>query len=287
MNSETRMNYSEEFKIEPNSKVKLDKIDASYKGDEEDKESAQVTIAKYVKRLPELQYLMYAENKRSLLIILQGMDAAGKDGIINHVMSVMNPQGCRVYAFKTPSVREQARDFLWRIHAAAPRKGEVAIFNRSHYEDVLIVRVHKLVPKEVWSKRYDEINAFERLLSNYGTHILKFYLHIDKEEQLARFKQRLDDPTRHWKISESDYTERKYWDDYQEAFEDAISKCSTDYAPWYVIPANRKWFRNLAVSQILVDTLESLNMKFPEPTVNIEEIRKKYHAALREEKKNS
>ena len=276
------MSYANKFRVEPSSKVKLDEIDANSKGEEKDKESAQVTITKYVQRLPELQYLMYAENKRSLLIILQGMDGAGKDGTINHVMSVMNPQGCRVFAFKTPSAREQAHDYLWRVHAAAPRKGEVAIFNRSHYEDVLVVRVHNLVPKEVWSKRYDGINAFEKQLADNGTHILKFYLHIDKEEQLARFKQRLDDPSRHWKISESDYSEREFWNDYQEAFEDAISKCSTTHAPWYIIPANRKWFRNLAVSQILVDKLESLDMKFPEPKVNIDEIKKKYHAAVKE-----
>ena len=164
-------------------------------------------------------------------------------------------------------------------------KGYVAVFNRSHYEDVLIVRVHNLVPKEVWSKRYDEINAFEKELFDNGTHILKFYLHIDKDEQLARFRQRLDDPNRQWKISESDYTEREYWDEYQKAFEDAISKCSTQYAPWYIIPANRKWFRNLAVAQILAHTFESFNMKFPPPTVDIADIKKKYHAAREEEKK--
>lgn len=279
------MNYAKRFKVEPNSKVRLDEIDASYKGERENKASAQAELEKYTQRLHDLQYLMYAENKRSLLIILQGMDAAGKDGTINHVLAVMNPQGCRVYGFKTPSTEELAHDFLWRIHPAAPQKGYVAVFNRSHYEDVLVVRVHNLVPKEVWSKRYDEINAFERQLADNRTHVLKFYLHIDKEEQLARFKQRLDDPNREWKISESDYAEREYWPDYQKAYEDAISKCSTDYAPWYIIPANRKWFRDLAVSQILADTLESLNMQFPPPTVNIAEIKRKYHAALEEEKK--
>jgi len=206
-------------------------------------------------------------------------------GTISHVLGAMNPQGCRVYGFKTPSAEELAHDYLWRIHQATPRKGYVAVFNRSHYEDVLVVRVHKLVPKEVWSKRYDEINSFERQLSNEGTHILKFYLHIDKEEQLARFKQRLDDSARHWKISESDYAEREYWQEYEEAYQDALSKCSTAYAPWYVIPSNHKWFRNLAVSQIIADTLESFDMEFPAPTANLEEIRRKYHAALKEEKK--
>jgi PPK2 family polyphosphate:nucleotide phosphotransferase len=280
------VDYTKKFRVEPNSKVELDEIDAGYKGEHEDKNSAQPELEKHAQRLHDLQYLMYAENKRSLLIILQGMDAAGKDGTISHVLAALNPQGCRVYAFKTPSAEELAHDYLWRIHQVTPRKGCVSVFNRSHYEDVLVVRVHGLVPKEVWSKRYDEINAFERSLHDNGTHILKFYLHIDKEEQLARFKQRLDDPTRHWKISESDYTEREYWSDYQKAYEEAISKCSTDYAPWYIIPANHKWFRNLAVSQILVDTIESFNMKLPAPTVNIEEIKKKYHAAREEEKES-
>jgi len=281
------MDYAKKFKVESKGKVKLDQIDASYKGEHEDKDSAQAELEETTQRLRDLQCLLYAENKRSLLIILQGMDAAGKDGTVSHVLTAMNPQGCRVYGFKKPSPEELAHDYLWRIHQATPRNGSVSVFNRSHYEDVLVVRVHNLVPKEVWSKRFDEINAFERLLFDNGTNILKFYLHIDKEEQLARFKQRLDDPNRNWKISESDYTEREYWPDYQKAYEDAISKCGTEYAPWYIIPSNHKWFRNLAVSRILVDTLESLNMKFPPPTVNIAEIKKKYHAALDEEKKAS
>jgi len=279
------LNYSKKFIVEKGSRVKLDEIDPNYKGEYKDKDDAEGELEKHAQRLSELQYLMYAENKRSLLIILQALDAAGKDGTINHVFASMNPQGCRVYPFKTPSTEELAHDYLWRIHQATPRKGYVAIFNRSHYEDVLVVRVHNLVPKGVWSERYDEINNFEKELVDNGTHLIKFYLHIDKEEQLARFKQRLDDPKRHWKISESDYAEREYWKDYQEAYEEAISKCSTNHAPWYIIPSNHKWFRNLAVSQILVDTLESLNMKFPAPTVNIEDIRKKYHAAEKEEKK--
>jgi PPK2 family polyphosphate:nucleotide phosphotransferase len=274
------MNYEKKFRVEPNKKIVLEEIDAGYSGGYKDKGSAQAELESYAKRLHDLQYLMYAENKRSLLVILQGMDGAGKDGTINHVLSVMNPQGCRVYDFKAPSVEELAHDFLWRISQAAPRKGYVSVFNRSHYEDVLVVRVHKLVPKEVWSKRYDQINAFERHLSDNNTQILKFYLHIDKKEQLTRIKQRLEDPKRHWKINESDFTEREHWDDYQKAYEAAISKCSTDYAPWYIIPANHKWFRNLAVSQILVDNLETLKMKLPAPIVNIQEIKRKYHATL-------
>lgn len=273
------MKYIEKFKIKPGSKVRLDKIDAAFKDKHEDQDSALAEIGKHTQQLRELQYLLYAENKRSLLIILQAMDAGGKDGTINHVFSSMNPQGARVYGFKVPSVEEASHDFLWRIHQAAPHRGQVAIFNRSHYEDVLVSRVHNLVPKKVWSQRFDLINEFEKNLVASGTHILKFYLHISKEEQLERFKQRIDDPERHWKISESDYTEREYWHDYTKAFEDALSRCSTEHAPWFIIPADHKWFRNLAVSQIVVETLKSLKMEFPKPVVDIGEIRKKYHRA--------
>jgi len=273
------MKYHKKFRVEPGSKVRLHKVDASYKDKHEDQTTALGEIERYTRRLRELQYLLYAEGRRSLLIVLQAMDAGGKDGTINHVLGNMNPQGARVYGFKVPSAQEAAHDFLWRIHQAAPGRGEVAIFNRSHYEDVLVARVHKLVPKRVWSKRYDLINEFEHNLTMNGTRILKFYLHISAEEQLERFKQRIDDPDRHWKISESDYNERAYWDAYTEAFEDAISRCSTKHAPWYVIPANHKWFRNLAVSQIVVEALTSMKMQFPAPTVDIDEIRQRYHQA--------
>lgn len=273
------MNYSDQFRVKPGTTPDLSKIDASFTDQHENKDSALAELNHNTKCLAKLQYLMYAEQQRALLIVLQAMDAGGKDGTVNHVMAAMNPQGCSVYGFKGPTQEELAHDYLWRIHKCTPGKGRVSIFNRSHYEDVLVVRVHDLVPKKVWSKRYDEINAFERQLVDNGTHILKFYLHIDKDEQLARFKQRIDDPARHWKISESDYAERAYWDDYQTAFQDALGRCSTDGAPWFIIPANHKWFRNLAVSQILVETLESLKMEFPAPSVDIEEIRKKYHAA--------
>ncbi|BDV42921.1 hypothetical protein GURASL_18440 [Geotalea uraniireducens] len=276
------MNYLEKFRVKPGSIVRLDKIDPSFKDKHEDHAAALDEIERYTKRLRELQYLLYAEDRRSLLIILQAMDAGGKDGTINHVLGNMNPQGARVYGFKVPSAEEAAHDFLWRIHQAAPPRGQVAIFNRSHYEDVLVTRVHDLVPKKVWARRYELINDFENNLVANGTHILKFYLHIGKDEQLRRFKQRLDDPARHWKISESDYSEREYWDDYTRAFEDALSNCSTDQAPWYVIPANHKWFRNLAVSRIVVETLEALRMEFPPPKVDIGEITARYHAAAAE-----
>jgi PPK2 family polyphosphate:nucleotide phosphotransferase len=231
----------------------------------------------------DLQYLMYAEGKRSLLICLQGRDAAGKDGTINHVLTAMNPQGCTVTGFKVPSREEAAHDFLWRYHQHTPGRGQVAIFNRSHYEEVLVQRVHNMVPKKVWSRRYGHINDFENILHENGTNILKFYLHIDADEQLERFRQRIEDPTRHWKISEGDYTERSCWDDYTEAFEDALGKCSTKHAPWFIIPSNHKWFRDLAISTIIARKLESLGMKFPEPTVDIDQVKQKYHAIVEEE----
>jgi PPK2 family polyphosphate:nucleotide phosphotransferase len=197
----------------------------------------------------------------------------------------MNPQGCRVAAFREPSAEEVAHDSLWRIHRATPAKGEVVLFNRSHYESVLIVRVHNLVPKNIWSRRYDQINDFEQVLTDDSTEILKFYLHISREEQLARFKNRLDDPAKEWKISEADYKERNFWDDYMAAYEEALSRCSTKHAPWFVIPSNHKWFRNLAVARIVVEHLESLNMKYPKPTVDIEHVRGEHHAAKRSERR--
>ena len=277
------MSYARMFRVKPGSKVDLGNVDASFRDKHESHEHALPEIEQYSRKLRDLQYLMYAEGKRSLLICLQGRDAAGKDGTINHVLSAMNPQGCTVTGFKVPSAEEAAHDFLWRYHRHAPATGQVAIFNRSHYEDVLVVRVHNLVPKKIWSKRYAQINDFEKMLARSGTHILKFYLHIDPEEQLERFKQRIDDPARHWKISEGDYAERPFWNAYTAAFEEALGRCSTEHAPWFIIPSNHKWFRNLAISRIVAETLESLNMQFPAPTVDIEEIRQKYHAIVREE----
>lgn len=280
------MNYSDLFRVAPGSKVNLAAIDPDFKGKHEDKETAAAEIAQQSQKLGDLQYLMYAENRRSLLICLQAMDAAGKDGTIRHVFDAMNPQGTRVHGFKVPSPEEAAHDFLWRIHQHVPARGEVVIFNRSHYEDVLAVRVHGVLPKKVWSKRYKIIGDFERNLVENGTHILKFFLHISEDEQLRRFRQRLDDPARHWKISDADYAERAYWPAYRKAYEDALGKTSTKHAPWFIIPANHKWFRNLAVATIVAETMESLGMKLPEPTVNIEEIRRQYHAAEEAEAKS-
>jgi PPK2 family polyphosphate:nucleotide phosphotransferase len=233
-----------------------------------------------------MQSLLYAEKKHSVLIVLQAMDAGGKDGTVNHVFTAFNPQGTSVVSFKQPTPIERDHDFLWRVHPHAPSKGGVAIFNRSHYEDVLIVRVHKLVDKATCAARYDLIRAFESGLAESGTTIIKFFLHISKEEQLARFAQRLDDPARNWKISESDYTERALWNDYMAAFEDALAATSTRDAPWYVIPADHKWFRNLAVSRIVADSMEELGMAFPKPTVDLTDIWHKYHAAAAEERRD-
>lgn len=273
------MNDSERFLVKPHSKVKLCDVDPDDQGGHAKPEDAREETEAHARRLRELQELLYAEHKRSLLICLQAMDAGGKDGTINHVLGAMNPQGCKVVSFKRPSTIERDHDFLWRVHQHAPARGEVAIFNRSYYEDVLVARVDQLVPEKVWSKRYDQINDFEKMLAKNGTHLLKFFLYISKDEQLRRFKDRLDDPTKHWKISESDYTERERWDDYIAAFEAVLSACSTKHAPWYIIPGNHKWYRNLAVSRIVVEYLADLNMKFPEPSVDIDQIRKAYHAA--------
>ena len=277
------MDYRKRFLVEPEAKVRLGKIDPAFKDKHESHDTARSEIEKNVARVAKLQYLLYADGNQSLLVVLQALDAGGKDGVVRHVFGAMNPQGTWVFGFKQPNKLEAAHDFVWRAHVRAPGKGEVVIFNRSHYEDVLVVRVHKLVPKSVWSKHYEMINDFEKMLYENGTRILKFYLHISPEEQLERFKQRLDDPSRHWKISEADYAERELWSDYIEAFEDAMERTSTKHAPWYAIPSNHKWFRNLAISEIVADTMEDMDLKLPQTQVDIAEIRRKYHAAAEEQ----
>jgi PPK2 family polyphosphate:nucleotide phosphotransferase len=250
------------LRVKPGSRVRLSKTDPGgtfgY-----DKASAAPVTQRNLDRLSALQDRLWAEAKRSVLVVLQGIDAAGKDGTINKVMEAFNPQGCPVSAFKTPTSEELAHDFLWRVHKRTPGKGEIGIFNRSHYEDVLIVRVHGLVPGKVWSARYDQINEFERTLSAAGTTIVKFFLSIDRDEQRKRFQARYDDATRRWKFSLADLEERKLWDEYQAAFDDALTKTSTPWAPWYLIPANHKWFRNLAVSTILANTIAGLKPAYP------------------------
>jgi PPK2 family polyphosphate:nucleotide phosphotransferase len=278
------MDYRKEFLVESGATLKLKKFDPSYRGKHESEDAATQEIGDYVQKLFHQQALLYAEHKHSILVVLQALDAGGKDGTIKHVFTALNPQGANVASFKQPTPSELAHDFLWRVHPHAPGKGEVVIFNRSHYEDVLVTRVHKLIDKDTWTARYKRIRDFEALLAESGTTIIKFFLHISKEEQLARFAQRLDDPNRNWKISESDYSERSLWDGYIEAFEDAMSATSTKHAPWYVIPSNHKWFRNLAVSQIMADTMEELKLAFPPPSVDLADIRRKYHTALQEEK---
>jgi PPK2 family polyphosphate:nucleotide phosphotransferase len=261
-----------ELIVKPGSKIKLDRLDP---GDTfgYDKESSEKHLAKHIERLSVLQYMLYAEARRSLLVVLQGIDAGGKDGTIKHVMSGLNPQGVDVTPFKVPEGAEKRHDYLWRIHRAVPEWGKIGIFNRSHYEDVLVVRVHDLVPKKVWSKRYDQINDFERMLSDNGVTIVKFLLYISKDEQEKRFRERIEDKQKNWKFSPADVKERQYWDDYIEAYQDMLRKCSKHHAPWYVIPANNKWFRNLAVSQILCDTLDAMDLKFPKPAAGLKGIK--------------
>jgi PPK2 family polyphosphate:nucleotide phosphotransferase len=284
VNGVSNMDYRKKFAVEAGERPRLSKIDASYAGKHESHDKALPEIQSHVERMEKLQYLLYADSSKSLLVVLQALDAAGKDGVIRHLFSGMNPQGTSVFGFKQPSKYEAAHDFLWRAHLRTPGKGEVVVFNRSYYEDVLVVRVHKLVPQSLWSKRYDRINDFESMLSQNGTTILKFYLHISPEEQLSRFKQRLDDPSRQWKISESDYTERELWPQYVEAYEDAMASTSTKHAPWYIIPSNHKWFRNLAISQIIGDTMDEMGLKVPPTHVDMADIRSKYHSAEAEEK---
>lgn len=265
------MNIRNACFVKPGSAVKLAKRDP---GEDFglDKAAAASELKKNVEKLSDLQYRLYAQKKYSLLVVFQAMDAGGKDGAIRHVMTGLNPQGCHVASFKLPTSVELDHDFLWRIHKEVPLRGEVGIFNRSHYEDVLVVRIHNIVPENVWSRRYEAINNFERLLVDNNTRILKFFLHISKDEQKNRFEARLRDPERNWKISPADFEERKYWDDYMKAYEDALAKCSTEDAPWFVIPANRKWARNVAISQIIVDELSKLDLEFPKPAVDLSTI---------------
>jgi PPK2 family polyphosphate:nucleotide phosphotransferase len=262
----------ERLLVAPGSRVSLARLDPSETFGRT-KVHADKDLTAGVERLAALQDRLWAQAERGALIVLQGMDASGKDGTIRHVVSAFNPQGCTVAPFKVPTPVELAHDFLWRVHPHAPAKGEIAVFNRSHYEDVLVVRVHDLVPKTVWQRRYDQINAFEETIASAGTTIVKFFLHIDRDEQRKRFQSRLDDPTKRWKFRAGDLVERKLWDAYADAYEDALSRCSTERAPWYVVPANNKWFRNLAVAEIVGDVIEDLEPQYPQPTEDLSAIR--------------
>ncbi len=270
------MDFIKEHRIKPGKSIKLKSIDTKQSGPFKSKSEAEAFTAETVEKLRELQYGMFVEQKQSLLIVLQAPDAAGKDGLIRKVLGQMNPQGCRTYPFKVPSSEEAAHDFLWRIHQCTPGKGKVSIFNRSHYEDVLVVRVENIVPKSVWGQRYELINSFEKNLNAAGTRILKFYLHISRREQLERFKKRLDDPKKHWKLNAGDYAAREKWNDYQRAYEDAIKECNTTGSPWHVIPADNKWYRDASVAGIVHETLNEMDPQMPPVEVDLEEIRALY-----------
>ncbi|HVL22480.1 MAG TPA: polyphosphate kinase 2 family protein [Thermomicrobiales bacterium] len=257
------------YRVHPKSSISLADIDPDDTGDVATKEEGKALLKVERKRIRDLQERLFAERRQSLLVILQATDTGGKDGTIKDVFKGVNPQGCRVWPFKEPTPEELDHDFLWRYHEKTPRDGLITIFNRSHYEDVLVVRVKDLVPKAVWSRRYDAINDFERMLTANGTRILKFYLHISKEEQRKRLQARLDDPEKHWKFSVGDLDDRARWTAYQRAFEDAINCCTTAEAPWYVIPANHKWYRNLAIARIIAGTLDEMDPQFPEPEADL------------------
>jgi len=263
---------AKELLVRPGSRIKLGDIDPSDTLGHE-KAAAGAQLEKNLDRLRVLQYLLYAESRRSLLVVLQGIDAGGKDGTIQHVMSGLNPQGVRVTSFKVPEGAEKRHDYLWRIHNAVPEQGQIGIFNRSHYEDVLVVRVHNLVPKAIWKQRYGQINDFESMLAANGTRIVKFLLYIDKEEQAKRFRERIEDKQKNWKFSPADLKEREHWDEYIAAYEEMLHRCSTEEAPWYVIPANKKWFRNLAVSQIVRQELEAMRLQYPKPVADLSDIK--------------
>jgi PPK2 family polyphosphate:nucleotide phosphotransferase len=261
----------------PGRRISLDDIDPADTGKVTSKDSAAKQEANWLERLFDLQAKLSAESQQALLIVLQGLDAAGKDGTIRHVFAGVNPQACQVHGFKVPTPIEVAHDYLWRIHNACPPRGVIGIFNRSHYEDVLAVRVEKLVPEKVWSRRYEQINEFERMLTESGTRVLKFYLHISKKEQRARIMERLQDPSRNWKFSESDLDTRAKWKPYREAYDDALTFCNTKWAPWHVVPADHKWFRNLVIAETVVKTLEEMNPRYPKPKIELD----KYRALLK------
>jgi len=261
-------------RIRPGTTVRLDRFDPGDTGKHLDEEQARAKLARDIERLTELQDVLYAEHRHAVLVVLQGMDTSGKDGTVKHVMRGVNPSGCEVVPFKVPTDEEASHDFLWRVHRATPRRGHITIFNRSHYEDVIVTRVHRTVPRGVLKRRYHQINAFEQILAENGTLILKFFLHISKAEQRRRLRERVEDPSKNWKFSEGDLRERALWKHYVAAYEKALSRCSTDVAPWYVIPADHKWYRNLAVASVLVDAIEGLRPQYPKPLLSRARLRR-------------
>lgn len=258
--------------VKPGTKIRLADFDPGYRSGIEDKEIAQAETKTNTEALDDLSYRLYAENRRAVLLMLQGMDTSGKDGTIRKVMYGVDPQSCQVTSFKQPSQEELDHDFLWRIHRAVPARGNIGIFNRSQYEDVLVVRVHNLVPESDWNTRYERINEFEKLLVEGGVTLIKVFLHISKDEQRERLQARLDHPLKRWKFSKGDLAERKLWDDYQQAYEAALTRCNTEHARWHIVPANRKWYRDLIVSRILRETLERMNPKIPKVEDGLEGI---------------
>ena len=263
----------ERYRVKPGTLVKLSEYDAGDTGElQGGKDAAQEKLGRLTKKVETLQELLYAEHKHKVLIVLQGMDTCGKDGTIRDVFEGVNPQGVRVASFKVPTPEELDHDYLWRVHRQVPGKGEITIFNRSHYEDVLVVRVHALVPEAVWERRFRQINDFERLLVEEGTTVLKFFLHIDRDEQKERLQARLDDPTKHWKFSLGDLKERGRWNEYQRAYEDVLSLTSTQAAPWYIVPSNKKWYRRLVIAQVIVEALDGLEMQFPQPKEDLSNV---------------
>ncbi len=261
-------------RVRPGSHVRLARIDPDDTGRHTDEEQAREKLASDLAHLARLQDALYAECRHAVLVVLQGLDTAGKDGTVKHVMSGLNPSGCEVVPFKVPTAEEAAHDFLWRAHRAAPRRGHITIFNRSHYEDVLVPRVHRTVARKVVKARYEQINAFERILADNGTRILKFYLHISKREQARRLRERLADPSKNWKFDAHDLAERRLWAGYVAAYEKLLGRCSTEYAPWYVVPANKKWYRNLFVAETLTRVLEDLDPQYPRPALPAAQLRR-------------
>ena len=261
------------YLIKPHQKVKLEKLETDSDGGLSSQEAAAAVLVKHRQQLSELQDLLYASQKSSVLVVLQGMDTAGKDGTISHIFSGINPQGCDVASFKVPTPIEARHDFLWRCHAFTPAKGMIEIFNRSHYEDVLSPRVHKHISVKEARTRMEEINSFEDTLVRNGTVVLKFFLHISQKEQTARLQARIDDPQKHWKLSPADFAERKFWSQYENAYEDILNRTSRKHAPWFVIPSDHKWYRNLAISKILVDTLKELKLAYPAPVMDASKIK--------------
>jgi PPK2 family polyphosphate:nucleotide phosphotransferase len=265
------MELTKAFRVRPGQKVKLAKVDTDFHAGLSEKQAARI-VKENKARMASMQRALIAEDKRSLLIVLQAMDAAGKDGAIRNVLSGTNPAGCRVTNFRAPTAEELDHDFLWRIHKAVPARGEIGVFNRSHYEDVLIVRVLGLAPEKVWRKRYADINLFEDYLTRHGTTLVKVFLHISKEEQRRRFESRIATPKKHFKVNPHDFDQRAQWDGYMQAFEEVFRRCSPAHAPWYVVPADHKWFRDAALSQILADTLAGMKPRYPKGTFKPEEL---------------